>query len=147
MEVIFIDGTAGKKIGRATLAPEQLPDVFESQTTVELKGTTWLVDRAEPAEAAQFRATGLLVLTLRRLDRVPARDLLYSLPTICGVLPETGVAGHMPGRFEIQEDDWRQVELVSADLGEVIAAQLRAIREISQEHARRDADGRLIGFR
>jgi hypothetical protein len=146
VEVILIDGTTGQEIGRRPLPPDQLPDTFATQTTVELDGTTWLVERAEPADAVRFRAGGVLVLTLRHLDRVPASDILYSLPTICDVLPGTENLGEMPDRLEIHEDDWRQVEMVSADLSKVVDAQLRSIRVIYQEHARRDTDGRVTGF-
>ena len=146
VEVILIEGATGKEIGRRALPPDQLPDTFAAQTTVEVDGTMWLVERAEPTDATQFRAGGMLVLTLRHLDRGPADDFLYSLPTICDVLPRTENSGKVPDRLEIHEDDWRQVELVSADLSEVVGAQLRAIGVIYQEHARRDTDGHVVGF-
>jgi hypothetical protein len=147
--VIFVDGADGKEVGRTKLPPDQLPETFNAETTVDISGTTWLVERAEPESAAQWRVSRTLTLTLRRggFPTVPARDILFSLPSICDVLPS--VAGSRSGAdaLEIHEDDWRQVELVADTLGDVIQTELRAIRSIYQEHGRRaDDGGSIIAF-
>jgi hypothetical protein len=146
VQVLFIDAADGSEIGRSELFVDQLPDSFATSTTVDLNGTTWLVERADPPDATQFRAAGQLVLMLRRTDLMPPGDILYSLPTICDVLPSAAPAELGADLFEVHEDDWRQAEMVSADLRDVVDAELRAIRAIHQDHARRDAAGHLTGF-
>lgn len=146
--VIFIDGADGTEVGRSELPADQLPETFASGTTVDISGTTWLVDHAEPESAAQWRVSGTLTLTLRRtgLSAVPARDILFSLPSICDVLPSVAASSSGAGALEIHEDDWRQVEMVAGTLSDMIQSELRAIRSIYEEHARRAGDGGIIGF-
>jgi hypothetical protein len=107
--VIFIDGADGKEVGRSRLPADQLPEAPGAGTSVDIAGTTWLVEQAEPESAAERRAAPTLTLILRRavFQAVPARDILFSLPSTCDVLPS--VAGTRSGAsaFEIHEDDWR----------------------------------------
>lgn len=146
--VIFVNGADGKEVGRSKLPADQLPETFDTDTTVDIDGTTWLVEHAEPEGAAQWRVSRTLTLILRRAgsSAVPARDILFSLPSICDVLPS--VAGTWSGAdaFEIHEDDWRQVEMIAGSLSGVIQFELRAIRVIYEESARRSSDGGIIGF-
>ncbi|MDG4786169.1 hypothetical protein O7626_09550 [Micromonospora sp. WMMD1102] len=147
VRVAFLDAETGVQIGRSELPIEQLPGSFQSATTLELAGDTWSVERAEPPTAAQFTATGVLTLTLRRIQTVPPGDILYSLPTLCAALPMVAPAPAGADRLELHEDDWRQVELVSADLVDEVQAELRAVRRSFEQHARRDEQGRVYGFR
>lgn len=146
--VTFIDGAAGKEIGRSKLAADQLPETFDAGTTVEINGVTWLVEHAEPEGAAQWRVSRTLTLFLRRAgsSAVPARDVLFSLPTICDVLPSAAGSSIGADAFEIHEDDWRQVEMIAGSLSDVIQSELRAIRVIYEEHARHASDSGIIGF-
>ncbi|MFY1669796.1 hypothetical protein ACN27G_07525 [Plantactinospora sp. WMMB334] len=146
VRVVFIDADTGARIGRTELPLGQLPESFQPATTLELADATWAVERAEPPTAAQFAATGTLTLTLRRIESVPADDILYSLPTLCATLPAVAAAPAGADRLELHEDDWRQVELVSADLGDEVHAELRTVRRSFEEHARRDGQGRIHGF-
>lgn len=146
--VIFVDGADGKEVGRSKLPAGQLPETFDADTTVDIRGTTWLVERAEPEDPARWRVTRTLTLTLRRAGSptVPARDILFSLPSICDELPPTDGTGSRADAFEIHEDDWRQVEAIAGSLGDMVQSELRAIRLVCEEHARRAGDGGLIGF-
>ncbi|MBE1488446.1 hypothetical protein [Plantactinospora soyae] len=146
VRVVFVDADTGAQIGRSELPVAQLPESFQAQTTLELAGSAWSVERAEPPTATEFGATGTLALTLRRIESVPPTDILYSLPTICAVLPSVADAPANAARVELHEDDWRQVELVSADLADVVQTELRAVRQSYEQHARRDDDGRVYGF-
>jgi hypothetical protein len=146
--VIFVDGADGKEVGRSKLPADQLPETFDADTTVDIGGMTWLVEHAEPESDMQWRISRTLTLTVRRVgsSAVPARDILFSLPSICDALPS--VAGTRSGAdaFEIHEDDWRQVEMIAGSLSGVIQSELRAIRAIYEESARRSSDGAIIGF-
>jgi hypothetical protein len=146
--VIFVDGADGKQVGRSKLPADQLPETFDADTTVDISGTTWLVEQAEPESAAEWRVSRTLTLTLRRAapSTVPARDILFSLPSICDALPPVSGTRSGADALEIHEDDWRQVELVANSLSGVIESELGAIRAIYDEHARRDSDGGILGF-
>lgn len=146
VRVTFVDGETGRELGRSELAAEALPETFEVETTLHLGDADWVVERAEPPTAARFLATGALTLTLRRVESVRPDGILYSLPTLCeGLPPLSGPAGD-GDVFEIHEDDWRQVELISAELDALIAEELLAVRRVYDEHARRDEHDRLYGF-
>jgi hypothetical protein len=147
VSVVFVDADTRAEMGRTELPGTQLPDTFEQGTTVQLGEASWSIEGAEPPTAVQVHASGTLKLTLRRIDVVPARDILYSLPTICDILPSTDAHRGQHDRHEMHEDDWRQVEMVHADLADVIHTQLQAIHRIYDQHAHRGDDGRLVGFR
>lgn len=67
-------------------------------------------------------------------------------PSICDELPPTVGTGSRADAFEIHEDDWRQVEAIAGSLGDMVQSELRAIRAVYEEHARRAGYGGLIGF-
>jgi hypothetical protein len=141
IRVVFVDAADGAEFGRAEVAADELPDSFEAGTTLTLAGTEWSVEGAEPPVSADFRATGTLTLTLRRIDQLDPADLLFSLPTICDAVP----SGEQLG--DLHEDDWRQIEFVAAGLTDVVEAQFREIRAIYEQQAEFDDDDALLGFR
>lgn len=134
--VEFRDGAGGQVIASSAMPADRLPDTFEVDTVLHMGATLYRVMRAEPANAADFVAAGRLVLTLAPVESVPARDILYSLPTLDGALPASDVPAP-GGRWVLHEDDWRQVELVSAALEDAVRAELAAIHRIHAECAQR----------
>lgn len=142
VSVEFVDSVTGRTIARSDLPAERLPASFDIGTTVTIGTETWSVVRAEPPTAAEFRATGRLVLTLTRVTVASPHDILYSLPTLCDRLPAMEPAAADPDRLELHEDDWRQVELVCVELTGVVADQFAAIRRIHDEQS---VDG--VGYR
>jgi hypothetical protein len=148
VRVVFVDAGDGSEIGRADVPADQLPADFTTDTTLDLGGAHWAVERAEPPTAAEYIRQRGLVLTLRRIEFVAPTDVLFSLPTICDDVPATAVSAEpqMPG-YTIHEDDWRQVELVDAALADVVHEELAAIKDSVSRHAKLGEDGRLIGFR
>lgn len=80
-------------------------------------------------------------------DIVPPQDILYSLPTLCDQLPTVDPGAADADRLALHEDDWRQVELISAGLNEVVATELAAIRHIYEKQAVTASDGNITGFR
>jgi hypothetical protein len=146
VEVVFVDGAAGTEIGRAEMPRARVPQDLTAGTTVELAGTSWRVERADPATPAQRAAARTLVLTLRQVQMVPAQDILYSLPTICDVVPEPAQAGQVAAGLTMHDDDWRQKEFVAASQRDLVVAEIEAGRAIWDRHARRGDGGRLAGF-
>jgi hypothetical protein len=87
--------------------------------------------------AAEFIALGTLRLVLRELkiEQVNVKDILFSLPTIDGVLPPIAEGSTKLNKqvVEIHEDDWRQVEFVAMSRQDQIDEHLSAIRRIYDE--------------
>jgi hypothetical protein len=146
LEVVFVDGDTGVRVGMTRLPRDRVPQSFDRDTTVNIGATTWMVDRADPSTAGDVALADKLVLTVRRVGQVPAADILYSLPTICDALPGTVGSGAGIDCLRISEDDWRQIELVSVGLRDVVDAELHAIHAIYAEHGRRNSSGGLVGF-
>jgi hypothetical protein len=141
VQVVFVDAETGQEFARTELAAEQLPDSFEIATRLELGGTPWAVVRADPATAAEFVASGSLVLTLSRIRQMDPREIKYSLPTFFNPLPPTETVVGAGERFVMHEDDWRQTELVSRQLAAEVEAELRVIQQIHQQHSRTVGEG------
>ncbi|MFF0726925.1 hypothetical protein [Streptomyces sp. NPDC004134] len=141
VQVVFVDAETEAEFARTELAPGQLPDSFEHETRLDLGGKAWAVVRADPPDAAQFLRSGRLVLTLRRIEPVDPQEMAYSLPTIFDPLPATEDAAGPGEHFVIHEDDWRQAEMVSRQLAGQVEAEMRAIREVFEQHSRVIGEG------
>jgi len=133
------------------LPPERLPPEFESATTIHLGDRDFEVVEARPMTAAEFIASGKLRLVLRevRIEMVEVKNILYSLPTIDGVLPPIAEGSTKLNKqvVEIHEDDWRQVEFVALAQQDAIDQHLRAIRRIYEEERVDDAGFRKLHVR
>jgi hypothetical protein len=136
VQVVFVDAETEQEFARAELASGQLPDSFEFSTRLDLGGEPWAVVRADPPTATEFLESGSLVLTLRRIQLMDPQEMKYSLPTFFDPLPPTEAATGAGEHFVIHEDDWRQTELVSRQLAGQVEAELRAIRQIYEQHSR-----------
>jgi hypothetical protein len=134
IRVSFLNAEAGTCFAQAELPSAQLPDSFEAHTTVQLEGQDWEIVQAEPMTRAEYEQTGELRLRLRpiHIEAVDPGNLLFSLPTICDVLPGIAPGSSKLKRrvLELHEDDWRQVELVCRSQQGEIEAGLAQIRRI-----------------
>ncbi|MBE7463015.1 MAG: hypothetical protein HS116_05905 [Planctomycetes bacterium] len=142
VHVEFINASDKSVIAVSDMPVDQLPDSFRIDTSLEMAGKKWSVTDAEPADKADFAASGKLRVTLAEITMMAPGDLLFSLPTIsndCG----SPVGDTLPhdGLFQIQEDDWRQIEFVSSDQVGQVELELNDIRKIYSERG----DG--VGFR
>jgi hypothetical protein len=138
VHVVLINAATQQVFGEVDLPAEQLPEAFAVATTLHLGDRDWSVEGAEPATRAEYVAARRLRLVIREIQRVDPKTILFSLPTLENALPPTQ-DGHSDA-VRLHEDDWRQLELVTAELEPTIEAELAAIREI---HAEREG----LGFR
>lgn len=142
VRVSLIDAETGEVFARTELAAGQLPQSFAPATRLDLDGDKWDVVLAEPSTAAEYTASGSLELIVRRIRFVDPLEIKYTLPTFYDPLPPTDpAAGAHRDDLVIHEDDWRQVELVSADVLVEAGAELAAIAEIRRHHSRLVEDG------
>jgi len=129
--VEFINGADGSIIALSDVPPSQLPDTFAIDTTFDIKEQKWSVLSAEPMEKTHFLKTGKLRLVLSRLTTVSPAELLFSLATISDDTGNTqGNALPNDAVFAIHEDDWRQVEFISAQFSPEIDLEFGDIQRI-----------------
>lgn len=84
---------------------------------------------------------GVAVLRMRKREAPPSsvvqfdpHDILFSLPTLCDVLPAT-TEDLIPSDAEVVlEDDWRQIEFVSVSDREAVDTQLAELRDFRIKH-------------
>jgi hypothetical protein len=126
VSVTFVDAQSGDLIGRGEMPSAQLPE------TVAIADSFYMVERA------QIQNDGEVTAFLR--------PILYSLPTICDRVPKPDPVLVSTVSFDMHEDDWRQIEFVDASLAPVVEEQRRLIRDVVDNHSRRDTDGHPIGF-
>lgn len=130
----FVDADSGKPLYRSDSLPGDLPETFADPTSVQIQGVEHDVVKAVPAEAVEFRRSGRLKLWVRRRLFVPLNRILFSLPTISDRLPPTGAPrGAGKDVLTLPGDEWRQVEFVSREQAEQVAAGLQEIRRVQAE--------------
>jgi hypothetical protein len=144
--VTLIDEAKGAPFAVSEMAPADLPESFEIQTTLHLGDTDWSVIHAEPRTRAEYSKSGSLTLRLRRVEKMDPRNILFSLPSICDRLAAIGNEPLSGDECLLAEDDWRQVELASREWVSESDAEIEAIRRI-HEQARAEIGWREIHVR
>jgi hypothetical protein len=129
--VTLTDEATGETLAVSSVPVAQLPDTFALDTSLQIGGSRYAVVRAEPPTKAQFASEKRLTLFLRKVEAVDPKDILFSLPTICGAaLPESAPGKPAGAVAVLHEDDWRQCEFVALDHAQAISAELDAIQQI-----------------
>jgi hypothetical protein len=137
IRVRFIDAADETVLDDVDVPVERLPDSFEHEPTMHVRDDDWIVASADPPTAAAYRKSRKLTLRLRRarLQMLDPSEVLFSLPTIHQDMPRLISAPADSQLLRLHEDDWRQLEWVSARELRDIEAELldiRAIYEIDQ---------------
>jgi hypothetical protein len=130
IHVSFVDARSGALVGETKLESTALPESFHAETTLSLGDKEWSVVSAEPATRPAYEASGVLVIRLHPVERIDPKKILFSLPTINDELPVSDGPPVDGSEVVLQEDDWRQCELVVTDLRREIDSELEAIRKI-----------------
>lgn len=132
VRVTFVDAATDAVIGEVELPVEQLPETFARPTTLDLGGTDWQVEHAEPVSRPEFAALGKLRIVMREIRKVDPQEILFSIPTIENTMAPL-CEGDIEGAFQMHEDDWRQRELVSGAFKAEIESELIAVRAVHAE--------------
>lgn len=153
--VTLIDETTGTVFATSEVPAADLPESFDTETTLHLGDADWSVVHAEPVTRLEYTRTGTLTLRLRRIEKIDPRDILFSLPSICDRLPAVGTDPLAGDECQLAEDDWRQFEFVSRQFAAESAAEIAAIRRIHEQeaasvgwrsiHVRRQPDPPIVG--
>lgn len=130
----FVDADSGKPLYKSDSLPADLPETFSAPTSVQIQGVEHDVVKAVPADAVEFRKSGRLKLWVRRRVFVPLNRIVFSLPTISDRLPPTGPSrGTGRDVLTLPGDEWRQVEFVSREQADPVAAGLEEVRRVRAE--------------
>ena len=113
IEVTFIDELTEESLGVTQIAANNLPDIFETDTIINLSGVDWNVLNSRPKTRAQYTKSKQLILWIRRVEEISDRDILYNLPSICKKFPEVTDRSLTGTELILAEDDWRQFEFIS----------------------------------
>jgi hypothetical protein len=134
--VEFFEGQSDVPFSASNVPIDRLPDTFEIQTTLHLGEDEWVILAAEPAQKAEFRATGSLRVYLAKaeIQQIDPSELLFSLPTISDDLAAVENADSLEDVAIFREDDWRQFEFVDVQYATSIQEELSSISRIYDEH-------------
>lgn len=137
IRVTLIDADTGEPIAETSTPPAELPENFQGYCTLQVGNATWEVAVAEPTMRREYLQTGTLRLQVRKVETVsiPINELLYSLPTRADVIPEVDLEKSKTGLniLEVVEDDWRQIEILSLEVGLQVAQCISNIGEVFNE--------------
>lgn len=135
IQVEFIDVQTRQRIAGGNLPASQLPETFAKNTVMHIGEDSYQVVKAEPVTAEEFIKSGSLKLTVAKVEYMTTDGILYSLPTICdGIASTSDVTAPEANVFTLHEDDWRQIEFISASHTESINAELLSIVSIYNNH-------------
>jgi hypothetical protein len=131
IKVIFINDATGETIGISQMKQEQLPEAFDTPTTMQIADKEWQVIEANPIYAREFSATKKLTLHLRNIEQINPQNIRFSIPTISDELPATAdVALFHDFTLNLHEDDWRQIEFFPSSLLPVIQKQMAEVEAV-----------------
>jgi hypothetical protein len=130
IEVTFIDDTTDESLGVTQIAANNLPDSFERDTTINLSGVDWHILNARPKTRAQYTKSQQLILWISPVEVVNPSDVLYSLPSICAVVPAVNDRSLLGSELTLAEDDWRQFELISDRLADKVDKEIAKIQRV-----------------
>jgi hypothetical protein len=129
IHVTFIDAANNNVLGKSDIPADQLPETFALSTTLHLGPDDWQVSRAVPVTRDEYVKSGQLHLELRRVQMIDPHELLFSLATIDDMIPPCRPANGSDA-YEIDEDEWRQLEFVSSAFLREIEAEFADVRAI-----------------
>lgn len=79
-------------------------------------------------------------------EMIDVNNILMTLPTIENTLPSAGYKSKDTFDLEILEDDWRQIELISADYLDLIKQEIDSINTIIENESI-EVDSNMIAFK
>jgi len=145
IKVQFIDSSNGNVIGISEMPPEQLPETFEIQTTMHLNDEDWSIEEAIPAHSKEFLQSKNLTLKMKKVEKMNPNDIWYTTPTISNEFPQTNTKTK-DSEFDISihEDDYRQKEFLNISSLPQIKEELKAIKEIWENHSKKSEEYTLF---
>lgn len=119
----LIDAASGAAIATDEVRIETLPERFEGlDTHLTVGEAQYSVVGADPSSREDIAKAGRVRLLLTRVEQVDPRTILFSVPTLEDSSAPIEPTGDHASAIAIHEDDWRQIELLSAAQREAVDA-------------------------
>lgn len=132
IQLTLIDDTTDIVLAEEGIGASALPDSFRAETTLNIGGNNWWVVEAEPTTREEYEESRRLVLRLRRIESVESREVRFSLPTLCDLLPPTEGPPIEGTELLLHEDDWRQIEFVAEVQSQWVDQELAIVANLLQ---------------
>jgi hypothetical protein len=146
IDVTFINADTHKVFVYMSMPADELPATFDHLSTLQIGDQRWSVIQSEPSDAQSYRASGELILVLRKIDVAAPEGVLFGLPSINDFVPDNaGPPADPANMFTLHEDYWQQQEFISAKFQSEIDRELLFIEQIYSEHGVMEKQ-RYIGF-
>lgn len=132
VHIVLIDESTGAVIADSTVPLDSLPPTFEGMaTTLTVAEAEYSVVHAEPASRDAIGKAGAARLTLRKVEKVDPKSILFGMPTLEDALPSSVEAPEgVEINVRLHEDEHRQVELVHVGLRAEVDAELAGVRRV-----------------
>lgn len=135
VRIHLIRASDGVELGDDEVAVESLPERFDAvDTHVTVGDVQYKVVGADPEARADIAESGHLRLLLAPVDAMDPGDVRFSAPTLEASTPAFDASASDSGAIALHEDDWRQVELVSAALRGAVDAEATGVRAAREGH-------------
>jgi hypothetical protein len=134
IRVEFVDAATNNVFAATESDAASLPETFALNTTVNIGGQEWQIMQAEPMTRPEYIQTGKLTLTLSKIEMMPVKDILYSLPTIYNAIPAMQMQPTIGSVLTLNADLWRCVEFVPKSHQTAIDREFEAIAIVYQDH-------------
>ena len=144
ISVTLIHTTEGNIVGEYKINSENLPEVFNKPTVLEIDGQSWRVTRAEPFNSDDYIKRKKLVLHVQEEERFLLHHTRSLVPTRPHPYPLTS-NGHAAHDFvlSIAADDWQQIALLSVSSLPLIEAEMNQIENLISATV---DDSALLGY-
>lgn len=131
----LIDAASGAAIATDEVRLDTLPERFEGvDTHLTVGDAQYSVVGADPSSRDDIAKAGRVRLLLSRVESVDPRTILFSVPTLEDSAAPIDPAGDHAHAIAIHEDDWRQIELVSAAQRAAVDEELADVRAVKSAH-------------
>lgn len=131
IKVTLLDAATSNLLGTHKIPADKLPAAFNKPITLEINNTIWRILKADPVSADEYLFMKRVTLNVQNADYVDELSLYFSLPTVCGDLPETGMKYlHNDFTLELSHLDWRQIEFRPLHQAFVIEPEIAQINQI-----------------
>ena len=122
--VTFIDDTNGSVIGRSKISPDDLPESFGIETSLQLAGDNWSVTSALPITKTEFSKTKKLAVRLRKIVMVNPNELSFS---------QLDITEHFDDNIRYGSDQWIKTTPLNATIGDPVSRGLPSLNATNDE--------------
>lgn len=122
--VTLVDDATGAAITSSKMPADNLPESFNTDTTLHIGDDQWSVIQAEPQTKAEFTKAGRLTLRLAKIELVDPKSLSFS---------QLDITERFDDNESLGENDWIETTPLNARIEDPESAGLPALDADPQE--------------